>query len=153
MALTQQTTVDIVGKTQTIVFNDPSAVDQIAYSNNEITFGTISTYNLSKSDLLLYGQFVNTFNNSLILNFPIVNQSIGQIFPLCNFQISETTAGVTHLMYNQTSAGTTACNINYLPSVLQCAFTARSSPVTVTLQEYFLFVLMLGQYIQQVNLN
>ena len=153
MALTQQTTVDIVGQTQTIVFNNPTAVDQIQYASNQITFGIIAEYNLAKSDLLLYGQFINTFNNSLILNFPQVNGSIGGKWPLTEFSIQEYTSGVTHLIYNQTSGANTVANINYLPSILQAGFTARASTVTITLQEYFMFVLMMGQFIQQVNLN
>lgn len=153
MALTQQTTVDIIGQTQTIVFNNPSAVDQIQYANNQITFGTSSTYNLVKSDLILYGKFVQAFNVQLLLNFPIVNASIGLIWPLCNFDITESTSGVTHLTYNQSSAGTTVININYVPQAGSAGFQTRGSPVTVSLQEYFMYVLMLGQYIQQVNLN
>ena len=153
MALTQQTTVDIVGQTQTIVFNNPSAVDQIQYASNVITFGISSTYNLAKSDLLLYGQFLNTFNNSLILNFPIVNASIGGVWPLSVFDFTESNVGTKRLIYNQTSNGTTAININYLPIATAAAFATRGSPVSVTLQEYFMFVLMMGQFIQQVNLN
>lgn len=153
MALTQQTTVDIVGQTQTIVFNNPSAVDQIQYSSNQIIFAASTTYNLVKSDLLLYGQFINTFNNSLILNFPQVNSSIGGVWPLSNFDFTESNVGTKRLIYNQSSNGTTVININYLPIATSGVFATRGSPVTVTLQEYFMFVLMLSQYIQQVNLN
>lgn len=153
MALTQQTTADLAGQTQTIVFNNPSAVDQIQYASNQITFGTSSTYNLVKSDLILYGKFIQAFNIQLLLNFPQVNSNIGGVWPLCNFQISDTFSGVNHLVYNQTSNGTTLININYVPQATSGAFTTRSSPVTITLQEYFMFVLMLGQYMQQVNLN
>jgi hypothetical protein len=153
MALIQQTTVDIVGETQTIVFNNPSQVDQIQYINNQITFGISTTYNLSKSDLLLYGQFINTFNNSLILNFPSVNKSIGIAWPLCNFDFTESNVGTKKLIYNQSSSGTTVIIITYVPIANAASFATRASPVTITLQEYFMFVLMLGQYIQQVNLN
>ena len=153
MALTQQTTVDIVGQTQTIVFNNPGAVDQIQYASGQITFGAISTFNLSKSDLVLYGQFINAFNNQLIINFPSVNQSIGGIWPLCVFDFTESNVGVKKLIYNQSSSGSTVININYVPLATSAAFAGRGSPVTITLQEYFMFVLMMGQYIQQVNLN
>lgn len=154
MALTQTTTVDIVNKTQTIVFTSSSTpVEQIQYSSGSMVFGTISSFNLVKSDLILYNQFLQAFNVQLLLNFPTINSSIGGIFPLCNFQISETSVGVTHITYNQTSQGNTVENINYVPVAGSAGFTARASPITITLQEYFLFVLMMGQYIQQVNLN
>jgi hypothetical protein len=153
MAITQQTTVDIVGQTQTIVINNPSAVDQISYTSNQITFGTSSTYNLAKSDLVLYGQFIYTFNNLLIANFPSVQASFGQIWPLCQFDFSETNVGTKKLIYNQTSNGTQVININYVPIATSAAFATRSSPVTITLQEYFMYVLMINQFVQQVNLN
>lgn len=153
MALTQQTTVDIIGQTQTIQFLNPTTVDQIEYSSGSITFASISSFNLTKSDLFLYNQFLQAFNVQLLLNFPSINSSVGGIFPLCNFQISETSAGVTHITYNQTSQGNTVENINYVPVAGSAGFTARGSSVTITLQEYFLFVLMMGQYIQQVNQN
>jgi hypothetical protein len=153
MALVQQTTLDIVGETQTIVFNNPGIIDQIQYTSNQIIFATSSTYNLGKSDLLLYGQFINTFNNSLLLNFPIVTTSIGAIWPLSGFHFTETNQGTKSLVYTQTSSGTQVININYVPIAGAGSFATRASPVTVTLQEYFMFVLMLGQYIQQVNLN
>jgi hypothetical protein len=153
MALTQQTTTDLVGKTQTITFNNPSQVDQITYSNNQITFQAISTFNLTKSDLLLYIQYLQTFNTLLIANFPIVNSSIGQAWPLSQFDITESSSGVTHIIYTQTSTGNTVMGINYVPQATSGAFTARASPVTITLQEYFMTVLMLGQYYNQVFLN
>lgn len=153
MALTSQTTFDVVGQSQTIVFNNPGSIDQIQFSSGAITFGAISSYNLSKSDMFLYNKYLQAFNTLLLFNFPSISANIGQIWPLCNFQINETFAGVTHLTYNQTSSGTTVCNINYVPQVVSAAFTARVSPVTITVQEYFMFVLMLAQFSQQVNLN
>ena len=81
MAITATTTLDIVGQTQTITFNNPSQIDQFVYSGGQITHKASSTFNLAKSDVLLYFQFLNAFNNVLILNFPTVNASIGGILP------------------------------------------------------------------------
>lgn len=103
--------------------------------------------------MILYNKYLQAFNTLLLFNFPSISSNIGQIWPLSNFQISETYAGVTHLTYNQTSTGTTVCNINYVPQALSAAFTARASPVTITVQEYFMFVLMMAQYSTQVSLN
>lgn len=153
MVITSQITTDIVGQTQILVISNSGPLDQILYSNNQITFGTSSTYNLSKADLALWGQFLNTFNNLLIINFPSIASSIGLAWPLCVFDFTENDIGVKRLIYNQTSNGTTVININYLPIATSAAFATRSSPVTITLQEYFMFILMMAQYFQQVNLN
>jgi hypothetical protein len=153
MALTSVTTFDIVGQTQTITFNNPSQVDQITFSSSQITFATISSFDLVKSDMLLYFKYLNAFNNLLLINFPSISSSIGQIFPLCNFQLSETSSGVEHIIYNQTSSGNTVINVNYVPIATSAAFTARASPVTITLQEFFFLVVMMNSFNTQVNLN
>lgn len=153
MALTSTTNFDVIGQTQTIIFNNPSAVDQIQFTGGQIVFGAISSYNLAKTDMILYNKYLQAFNTLLLFNFPSIATNIGQIWPLCNFQISDTFQGVNHLVFNETSAGTTVCNINYVPQSVSAAFTARASPVTITVQEYFMFVLMMAQFSQQVNLN
>jgi hypothetical protein len=153
MALTSTTLFDIVGGTQTITFNNPSQIDQISFSNNSITFQACSTYNLAKSDTLLWFQYLNTFNNLLLINFPAINSSIGQIFPLCQFDLSETNVGVKKIIYTQTSAGTVVLTNTYLPIATSISFIARASPVTITIQEYFMTILMTNQFTQQVNLN
>lgn len=153
MAITSTTLVDIVGQTQTLTYFDPGQVDQITFSSNQITFGAISTFNLTKPDLLLYCQFLNIFSNLLIFNFSSVSNSVASPFPLCNFQISETFAGVHHITYNQTSAGTTVQNINYVKEASAAGFTARGAPVTISLQEFFMYVLMSNQYAIQIGLN
>ena len=153
MALTSTTTFDISGTAQTLTYFNPSQVDQITFSSNQITFAAVSQFNLAKSDLLLYCQFLNIFNNLLIANFPSVSNSISSPWPLCQFDFSETNVGVKRLIYTQTSQGTAVQTINYLPIATSAAFTARGSPVTISLQEFFMYVLMSNQYAIQVGLN
>ena len=153
MALTSTTTFDIAGQTQTITFNNPSQVDQITFSSNQITFSSESSFNLVKSDILLYNKYLQAFNNLLLINFPSISSSIGLAWPLCVFDFTESNIGVQRLIYNQTTSGTTVININYLPIATSAAFSARPSPVTITLQEFFMFVFMMNQFAQQVNLN
>lgn len=153
MALTSTTTFDLVGQTQTLTYFNPSQVDALTFSSNQITFAQISSFNLAKSDLILYCKFLNIFSNLLISNFPSVSTSVNSPWPLSNFQISETFQGVTHITYNQTSQGTTAQNINYLPISAAAAFAARASAVTISLQEFFMYVLMSNQYAIQIGLN
>lgn len=153
MPLTSTTTFDIVGQTQTLTFNNPSQVDQVTFSSNSITFAAESSFNLSKSDTLLYFQYLNSFNNLLLLNFPSISSSIGQIWPLSVFEISITNVGVKKIIYTQTSNGTTVLNITYPPIAQASAFVARGSPVTISIQEYFMTILMMNQFTSQVLLN
>jgi len=153
MALTSTTTFDIVGATQTITFNNPTQVDQITYSGNQIIFQTSSAYNLAKSDYLLYFKYLNAFNNLLLLNFPVISQAFSIAWPLCQFDITESNVGVQKIIYSQSSVGTAVININYVPIANSSAFTARASPVTISLQEFFMMVYMLSQYTNQVGLN
>ena len=154
MAITSTTTVDIVGQTQTIQFySGVTILDQFTYSGGQIVHAASTTYSLSKSDLLLYFQFLNAFNNLLIINFPTVNSNIGGFFPLCQFDLSETNVGVKRVIYNQTSAGTTVLNINYVAIAVAGAFATIGSPVTITLQEWFFMIIMMYQFNNQVLLN
>jgi hypothetical protein len=153
MGLTSTTTFDLVGLTQTLTFFNPSQVDQITFSSNQITFGAISSFNLVKSDVILYCKYLNTFNNLLIQNFPSVSTSVNNAWPLSEFDITESSSGVTHLIYTQTSQGTAVQTINYVPIATSASFAARGSPVTISLQEFFMYVLMSNQYAIQVNLN
>lgn len=153
MALTSTTTFDIIGQTQTLTFNNPGQVDQVSFTSNAITFAAESQYTLAKIDVLLYFQYLNSFNNLLLLNFPSISSSIGQIWPLSKFDISTTSQGVKKIEYTQTTAGTTVLDISYLPIATSASFAARGSPVTISLQEYFMTILMMNQFTTQVSLN
>ena len=153
MALTSTTTFDLVNQTQILTFNNPSQLDQIIFTNNQITFSAISTFNLSKSDLLLYLQFLNIFSVLLSRNFPFVNASIASAWPLCSFDITESNVGVKKIIYTQNTASTNVYTIDYLPLIASCSFAARASPVVITTQEFLSMVDFLTQYAVQVNLN
>jgi hypothetical protein len=153
MALTSTTVFDVGGATQSITFSNPSQVDQISFSNNQVTFEAESSYNLVKSDLLLYGQYLQAFNTLLYVNFPSVGPSYNLAWPLCQFDITETNVGVQHINYTETSLGNTVLGINYVPLAGAAGFTARASPVTITLQEFFMCCFMMLQYCKQISLN
>lgn len=154
MALTSTTIFDIVGQTQTITFYESSSqVDQIVFSANQITFETAASYNLVKSDYLLYFKYLNAYFSALFINFPSVSASSNGIFPLCTFSLTETSVGVTHINYLQNTGSTLVLGINYVPVATSAAFTARSAPVTISMQEFFMTINMLSQYTNQVSLN
>lgn len=153
MALTSVTALDVVGKTASLTYNNPGAVDLISFANNQITFGSISQYSLAKSDALLYFQFMNTFNNLLLINFPTLSQFIGQIFPLCQIDLSITNVGIKKIIYTQTSAGTNVLVSTYLPIAGSASISARGSPVTISMEEWFYTIVCMAQFTQQINLN
>lgn len=154
MALTSVTTTDLVGQTQVLSFYEGATlVDQISYGNNQITYGEISSFNLSKSDCLLYYQFLLTFVNILTTNFPIVNNYINAALPLSEFDITLSTSGVEHIVYTQNSGSTNVYTINYVPTAQAASFTARAAPVVVTLQEFFAGVYFKNKFNVQVSLN
>jgi hypothetical protein len=154
MALTSTTIFDVVGQTQTITFYEgASQVDQILFSSNQITFETAAAYNLAKSDYLLYFKYLNAYFSALFINFPSISSSSNAIFPLCTFSLTETSVGVTHINYLQNTGSTLVLGINYVPVALAAAFTARTSPVTISMQEFFMMINMLSQFTNQVSLN
>ena len=153
MALTSTTTFDLVGQVQTLTMLDPSQVDQITFSSNTITFASSLTFNLSKKDMILYFKYLNAFNNILLINFPKISSSIGLAFPLSVFNLKETNVGGIDIVYNQTSNGTQAININYVPLTSTATFITRPAPVTISLQEFFFMIIMLNQFTNQVSLN
>jgi hypothetical protein len=153
MTLTNTITVDLVGQTQTISFYEgASLVDQIEYSTSGVTFSTISSFNLSKSDCILYNTYLILFYNTLLLNFPYLNLQLSGIWPLCVFEISETFAGVNHIIYTQTSQGNSVYSTNYVPQASSAGHASRSQ-ITITIQEFYMTQIMLRQYYNQVSLN
>jgi hypothetical protein len=153
MALTSTTVFDLVGQTQSITFNNPSQVDQISFASNQVTFSASTGYDLSKSDLLLYNKYLQAFNVLLLVNFNTLGSQALLPWPLCNFDITESSSGVTHLTFNENTGSTNVIYINYVPTAVAASFATRSAPVTITMQEYFMFVLMMQQYAQQVSQN
>src|ERR1700683_5214296 len=146
MALTAQTTLDIVNSNQQISFYSSSVlVDQIIYSNNQLTFATIAQYNLSKSDFLLFYQYLNVYFLALQTNFAVVNSSLQNIWPLCQFDITENNIGTTKLIYTQASSGTNVLVVNYVPIAMAASISARASPVVISVQEFFMTMNMLTQ--------
>lgn len=150
MALTAITTLDIPGSTQIIKFNNPSQVDEIDYINNQIVFKAISSFNLSKSDFLLYINYLNVYNTALTLNFPSVIADRSLALPLCEADLK---VGSTRVTYDQHSASNDFFNLTYILSTQTMTFAARASDITITLQEFFLLVYNTVKLQLQISLN
>lgn len=153
MSLQANVLLDIPDLTQTLTYTVSNVmVDQITFSNNQITFASISSFNLAKSDLAIYSSTLNTFLNALIFNFPTVQNSRGLSLPVSTFEMQLATVGIEHIYYIQSSQGNSIYNTNYVPLAQSASFSARSS-IVVTLQEFFLSVQMQQIYAQQVSFN
>jgi len=153
MALVQMLTTDNSLLTASLTFNNPLQIDQVDFGSNAITFQSCSSYNLVKSDVLLYIQYLMFFNNNLLINFPSIASSVNTALPVSNIQTSVTSLGVKHINYVQTSGTSTVLSINYVPVAGAAGFSARPSAVTITLQEFFMMAYVLSQYANQVNVN
>lgn len=150
MALTAVTTLNIPGVTQTIVFNNPATLDEIDFAGTQITLKAISTYNLSRSDFLLYFNYLDIYNTALFLNFPFINANINISLLQSEFDIK---MGATRLTYDQHSGATDALSLSYQLSNQTMTFAARASDVVISLQEFFIMIYLLRQYSKQVSLN
>jgi hypothetical protein len=150
MALTHTTVVDIVNATQTMSFYESATlVDQIQYSAAGITFSSISSFNLSQSDLLLYLKHMATFYTNLGINFPAIYLSANLTWPVCEFDITQSNSGVLKIDYTQTSLSASVYLINYVVLAASASFSARSA-ITITLQEFFMTINMMAQYNSQI---
>jgi hypothetical protein len=153
MALTSTTVFDVVGGTQTISFYESATlVDQITYSSNAINFSSISSFSLSQSDTLLYFKYLNAFFTLLGLNFPVIYLSGNLSWPVCEFDITQSSSGAFHIYYTQNSVSQSVYEINYVPLAQAASFSARSA-ITITLQEFFMTINMISQYSNQISLN
>lgn len=150
MALKAVTTLDIPGLTQTIVYNVPALVDEIDFGSNQITFKAIASYNLSKSDFLLYFQYLDIYNNALLFNFPSINASINVPIAASEYDFK---VGSTRIDYTQTHVATVTLGLTYLFSNSTMTFAARPSDVTISLQEWFTIVYDLRVVAKQVSLH
>lgn len=155
MALTSTTTFDIVNQTQTITFyQSATLIDQLVYSSNQVTFETISSFSLSKSDFALYMKYLGIYYNLLIVNFPVITT----LFPLSwpsngtSFTIHQTYPPLK-IVYTQVSVGATALNVSYLPLAITTTFSSRGTPVAISMQEWASGFDLLNQFATQVAAN
>jgi hypothetical protein len=153
MALQATLFLDIPDQQLTLNYTlNGSQIDQLTYSNNQITFGSTAGFNLIKTDFIIYNVYLNTFLNSLIANFPIVQNSRGISLPLSSFVIQLTSSGVEHIDYIQTSSGNSVYNTNYVPLASSASLAVRST-ITITMQEFLVFCELHNIYANVVGLN
>jgi hypothetical protein len=145
---------DIPNKTQTLTFfQGVTQVDQITFSNNAITMGATSGFDLSKTDCLLYNSLLQTWINALELNFPSVFISTNKIWPQSLFSVNIVSiTGLLRVLYTQTSLGNSIYATDYLIVAQTVIYAARAQTI-ITLQEFFMMQIMIQQFTNQVALN
>lgn len=154
MALTAVTTFNVLGGTQSIVFDNPSQIDSISFAGNAITWGVTAGYTLSKQDYALFQQYINVFNNLLFANFSSISSSLKLSWPFTgtDLKISQTLAP-NAVVYTQKAATLNFLVITYVPGTTTATITPRATPTTITLQEWFSSVDVLTQFATQVAAN
>jgi hypothetical protein len=150
MALKSQTLLDIPNATQSIIFQNPGTVDEIDFSNNQITLKAISQYTLSKEDFLIYFNYLDIFNTALLLNFPVLNAYFNTPLPLCEFGFK---VGPIMITSDQYSGPTNAISLTYMLSTEVMTFAVRPLDVIVTMQEFFTTVYILRRFTKEISLN
>jgi hypothetical protein len=154
MALTSVISLDVINVNSSITYNNPSQIESISFSSNSITFSSTAGFTLSKSDTLLYLKYLLAFNSQLFVNFPFISQFSTLSLPVSQFKILILN-GPNIIEYFQTSTSSPVSlvyNITYTPGGT-ATFAARSSPITITLQEFFMCIYMMIQYQTQININ
>jgi len=153
MALQATLFVDIANQFETLTYTLNSVqLDELTFSNNQITFGSTTGFNLSQSDFIIYNSYLTIFLNSLLINFPTIQNLRGISLPISTFEIQLATSGIEHIYYIQTSLGNSVYNTNYVPDAHAASFASRVS-ITITLQEFFVFAQLHNIYSQQVGFN
>lgn len=154
MSLLAINTLNLPSLTQSIVFNNPSQVDEISYASNSITYPIASSFVLSQADFALFYQYSQQFYNSLIINFPNITQYYNIEIPVCLFEI-QSLGGPNLLNFTQTSTAspvTHVYTITFDRVAKTATFAARASAITITMQEYLLAFSALTQYANQVTI-
>ena len=154
MALQVIITQNTPGQTQSMTFNNPSFCDSITYSSSGITYPIASAWTCSQSDFNLFFTYKGQFFNSLLTNFPFIANSYGLEVPVCKMQIYSSN-GPNLIQYLQTSTASPVSlvyNITFDRVAKTVTFAARSSAITITLQEYLAAFPIIGIYANQVAL-
>jgi hypothetical protein len=154
MAIKSTVLLDLPSNIQSITYNvGINQVDKITFASNAITFSAISSFNLIKSDLLIYIANLKSFSDLLFNNFTFLPNPSTLPLPPSNFQIAIVSlASVIHLHYIQTSLVNQVYNINYSTALKQATIPTRAQ-TTITLQEFYYCINFLQSYKNQINLN
>ena len=138
--------------TQSIVFYNPSQFDSLNYTSLTMTYSVEAAIVLSKADFALWFANKLAFYNSLVANFPASIPSYNLPLPICKFEILSLATSIQFLQTSSASAITNVYNITYSKTADTATFTARSHPITISMQEFFTAFQFLSAFVQQCSL-
>src|ERR1700687_2630821 len=152
MALTAAITFDLIGGTQVLTLSNPSQVEQISFGSNQITFASAVSFTLNKSDFGLYFSYIKVYYTLLFVNFPTLGPLLTAAWPMPGtaFNLTQIAHPNQAIEFTQSSAGSTMWDIVYTLNTTNAVFARRTSPVTITPQEFFAGFDSLTQYAKQV---
>lgn len=142
-------TQNVPGNTQVITFSNPSTLDTATFGLTGITYPIASTFTLSQADMVLYNNYNILFYTALFYNFPLLNSKFAIEIPVSTCQIQSLSVPNT-IAFTQTSAGQPVFTINYNRSTKIATFSARSSGIVVTIQEFLYAYQVLLIFMNQV---
>jgi len=153
--LTSTVTLNVPTGSQSLAWGNPTTLDSITYGSGVLTFPPATQYILSQSDFALYFSYNKTFFDALLLNFPAVYQSYQTEIPSSLFQIHAIPLANEVILLQQTNSPSlaTVFNISFNTATLQATFSARSSTLSISPQEYLLSFPILQQYASQVGIS
>jgi len=154
MSLTAVITQNISAQTQNIIFSTSGQVEEITYSNNQITYAAESSFVLSQSDFSLFAAYKLQFYNALLSNYPNINTYFNIEIPVCLIEI-QSLSGPNIIQFHQTSTASPVSliyNISFDRGALTATFAAQSNQITITLQEFLLAYQMLRSYFNQCQI-
>lgn len=149
--LQQISTLTSSTQSDTLAFLNPDQIDQLTYSSESITFEKCDEYKLTKEDLILYCEYIISWNVVLLDTFLNLVPAVNTAVPVSSFKIEVTSD--QQITYTQTANGQAVICITYYPSELKAVVSSRGSPISISYQEFFLMVYLLNQYINQVKVS
>jgi hypothetical protein len=140
-------TLNLPGNTQSISFGNPTTLDSITYGASGITYPTTSSFVLGASDFALFALYSQQFITALLINFPALYPFYKKAAPTCGYSL-QVPQGATEFTYTQTTGNglTPVYTLSTHRGNLNTTFAARTSPVTITYQEFLIGQPIIQQY-------
>ncbi|HZY25508.1 MAG TPA: hypothetical protein VFE71_06750 [Bacteroidales bacterium] len=153
MAISSVITQDIPNGIQQVIFNNPTEFDNILYSSGSMMYAAEPDTVLSKEDFLTYYSNKLQFYNALLNNFPASSSAFNLTLPASAF-VLYSTSSPDNLEFLQLTSdlSTLVYTLNFDRVALTIDFTARPTPVTITLQEFltgFQYITKFASQVQQ----
>jgi hypothetical protein len=153
MSLIGIITQDTPNVTQSVVFSQSgTTLDSITYTTSGLTYPITSSFVLTLNDFNLFILYKSQFFNSLFSNYPILNAAYTKEVNVNQVKIYSSN-GPNIIQFYQSSTASPinlVYNVTFDRNALTATFGARSSAITISIQEYLMAYQILLLYARQV---